>query len=154
MKKILAKLTLIAFFAGIFSIGLYVAGSESQITAGPTDGVTGCWRTIDDKTGKIKSKVCIWTYKGVLYGKIKQLYPADPDKKCTACGGNYKNKPIEGMMIMWGLKKGSDAWEGGKILDPASGKVYGCKLWVEGGKLKVRGYLGISALGRSQTWVR
>lgn len=160
MKKLVTKLTLIAFFAGIIGVGLYVTGSNSEITAGPTDGVTGMWRTVDEN-GKIKSKVAIWSYKGVLYGRIKQLVPPNPNKRCTKCRkvknkktGKLEHPKIEGLLIIWGLKKGSDAWDGGRILDPNNGKTYSCKVWTEGGKLQVRGYLGISLAGRSQTWIR
>ena len=48
----------------------------------------------------------------------------------------------------------SDAWDGGRILDTASGKIYRCKLWRKGATLQVRGYIGFSLFGRSQTWRR
>ncbi len=164
MKKIFARLALVAFFSGIMAVGLVVGGATSEIKAGPTDGVTGCWRTVSDKEGekgKIKSTVCIWAHNQKLYGKIKVLNPPDPNKECTKCA-KIKDKKTgamvfpktEGLLIIWGLKKGDDAWEDGSILDPESGKVYGCKIWTEGGKLQVRGYMGISALGRSQTWIK
>ena len=44
-------------------------------------------------------------------------------------------------------------WDDGEILDPASGKVYDCKMWIEGGKLQLRGFIGWSVIGRSQTWL-
>lgn len=54
------------------------------------------------------------------------------------------------------MKKDGDHWDGGNILDPENGKVYKCKMSLEDGgqKLVVRGYIGVSLLGRSQTWVR
>jgi uncharacterized protein (DUF2147 family) len=60
------------------------------------------------------------------------------------------------MTIIWGMKKDGDDWAGGKILDPKNGKVYGCKMHLEDGgkKLEVRGFIGFSMLGRSQTWER
>jgi uncharacterized protein (DUF2147 family) len=60
------------------------------------------------------------------------------------------------MTIIWGMKKDGDAWAGGKILDPKDGKIYGCKMHLEddGKKLEVRGFIGFSLLGRSQTWER
>jgi len=60
------------------------------------------------------------------------------------------------MTIMSGVKKDGDVWDGGKILDPKTGKVYKVKLTLDNGgqKMDVRGYIGFSLLGRSQTWYR
>ncbi len=60
------------------------------------------------------------------------------------------------MTILRDLKKDDDEWTGGTVLDPANGKTYKCKIAVEDGgkKLKVRGYVGLSLLGRTQHWVR
>ena len=119
----------------------------------------GKWRTIDDKTGKVKSVVEITeAANGTLQGKVLQVLDSEkgPNPLCDACKGANHNKPIEGMVIAWGLRHEGDAWDDGKIMDPKNGKVYSAKMTpVEGGKkLEVRGYLGFSLLGRTQTWVR
>ncbi|MEM7183238.1 MAG: DUF2147 domain-containing protein [Spirochaetota bacterium] len=130
-----------------------VSGIGSNLSA-TSKGVTGCWRTISDKDGKVKSKICLWKSKnGKLYGKITKLYnPSEPNPKCTKCKGKRKNKPVIGMVIVSGLKDEGDAWEDGKILDPNNGKWYTCKIWKSGSKLKVRGYIGF--LYRTQTWIK
>ena len=130
---------------------MFVAPS-SALQAGGADGVSGCWRTKSDEDGKIKSKVCLWIGKdGKMYGAIKELYnPDEPNPTCTKCSDWRKNKPITGMTIVTGLKNTGDAWEGGYILDPKNGKTYRCKMWKEGGVLKVRGY--IAFVYRTQTW--
>lgn len=119
----------------------------------------GKWRTIDDKTGKVKSIVEITDAgNGTLQGKVLQVLESDkgPHPVCDACKGANHNKPIEGMVIAWGLRHEDGVWDGGKIMDPKNGKVYSAKMTpIEGGrKLEVRGYLGFSLLGRTQTWVR
>lgn len=115
----------------------------------------GVWKTIDDETGEAKSYVKIYEANGVLYGQVQKLLdPADAGKKCDKCPGASKDKPIEGLMILWGLKQDGNEWTGGSIMDPGNGKVYSCKLKLEGNKLIVRGFLGVSLLGRSQTWYR
>jgi len=60
------------------------------------------------------------------------------------------------MQVLWGLKEKNGEWKGGKVLDPDTGNVYRCKLAVseDGEKARVRGYIGISLLGRTQTWTR
>ncbi len=119
----------------------------------------GKWRTIDDKTGKVKSIVEIYDAgNGMIAGKVVELINSDkgPNAVCDLCKGDNHNKPITGMVIAWGLKQEGQTWDDGKILDPKTGKIYSAKMTpVEGGKkLEVRGYMGFSLLGRSQTWIR
>ena len=60
------------------------------------------------------------------------------------------------MTILWGLKKDGEQYAGGEILDPKNGSIYRAKMkLLDGGKkLEVRGFIGVSLFGRSQTWVR
>ncbi|HEX7683680.1 MAG TPA: DUF2147 domain-containing protein [Trinickia sp.] len=123
------------------------------------DTPVGVWQTIDDNTHQPKALVQITqSDDGTLSGKvIKGLNPADkPGKRCTACTDERKDQPILGMTIIRSMKQDGDKWDGGNILDPENGKVYKCKMHLEDGgqKLVVRGYIGISLLGRSQTWIR
>lgn len=115
--------------------------------------IEGKWKTIDDETGQAKSIVEI-TKKanGKYYGKITQLLikPADPN--CTACKDERKGKPILGMEIIRDLKKDGDEYTGGTITDPKTGKSYKCTITRDGEKLNVRGYVGFSLIGRTQTW--
>ena len=119
----------------------------------------GLWKTIDDKTGKPKSLVRIIESGGEFQGRIEKLFrPADQEQnpKCDLCDGANKDQPLIGMTILFGLKKDDDVYSGGKIIDPASGKVYSSKLKVTDSnkKLEVRGYIGMPMLGRTQTWLR
>lgn len=118
--------------------------------------VLGKWKTIDDDTGAAKSIVEIYESNGKIYGKVLQiLEKGKEDKVCEECKGDKKNKPIKGMIIINGLTKNDDEWDGGKILDPKSGKEYKCVISLENeNKLKVRGYVGFSLLGRTQYWTR
>jgi len=132
----------------------------SAVTAmAQADTPVGTWQTIDDHTGQPKALVQIVdSGNGTLSGKvIKGLGPNDqPDRRCTACTDARKDQPILGMTIIDDMKKDGDAWDHGQILDPENGKLYKCKMHLEdgGNKLVVRGYIGVSLLGRSQTWVR
>jgi uncharacterized protein (DUF2147 family) len=118
----------------------------------------GTWTTIDDATGKPKSVVEITESGGELTGKVVEVLQSDqgPNPLCKECEGERKDQPVTGMTIIWGMKQDGDRWEGGKILDPKTGKVYGCILTpTDGGeKLQVRGFKGFSLLGRTQVWQR
>lgn len=119
----------------------------------------GRWKTIDDKTGHPKSIVQISEAgAGDLSGKILQVLESahGPHPVCVACEGERKDKPVEGMTILWGVRKNGDSWSGGKVLDPENGKIYSVKLTPteDGNKLDVHGYLGVSMIGRSQIWQR
>jgi uncharacterized protein (DUF2147 family) len=119
----------------------------------------GVWRTIDDKTGKEKSLVRITEVNGEFRGTIEKLFREpneDQNPNCDKCSGEKKNKPVIGMVILTGLKHDGDMYSGGEILDPANGKTYKCKTWLEdkGKKLHVRGFIGMALLGRTQIWVR
>jgi uncharacterized protein (DUF2147 family) len=139
-----------AFLALLFGALVNAQASESPV---------GVWRTIDDKTGKEKSLVRIVEANGELRATIEKLFREpheEPNPNCDKCPGERKNKPVLGMMIMTGLKKSGSEYDGGEILDPANGKTYRVKMWTaEGGKkLNVRGFIGVSLLGRTQVWVR
>lgn len=115
--------------------------------------IEGKWKTIDDETGKAKSIVEISKKSdGKYYGKVVQLLikPADPN--CSSCKDDRKGKPVLGMEVIRGLKKNGNEFDGGTITDPKTGKTYKCSIKKEGNKLIVRGYMGISLIGRNQTW--
>jgi uncharacterized protein (DUF2147 family) len=119
------------------------------------DSIFGKWKSVDDESNKAKSIVEVYKKEGKAYGKIVNLFrepDEDPDPLCDECEGDKYNKRIIGMEIITDMELDGDTWEGGEILDPENGKVYRCKIWVEDGTLKVRGY--IMFLYRTQTWIR
>lgn len=119
--------------------------------------ILGKWQSVDDKSGEIRSIVEITERGTKIYGKIIKIFPKpteDPDPVCKECStsDDRYNKKILGMEIIRDMIKDDDEYTGGHILDPEVGKVYRCKLWLENGTLKVRGYLG--PFFRTQTWQR
>jgi uncharacterized protein (DUF2147 family) len=136
-------------FALVLATAAYAA-NESPV---------GTWTQVDDATGKPKSIIEITEQPdGTLQGTVKQVLFSDqgPHPICDKCEGERHNQPVEGMVIMWGVKKNGDQWDGGQILDPHNGKTYRVKLSLkdDGQKLDVRGYIGMPMLGRTQTWIR
>lgn len=115
--------------------------------------IEGKWKTIDDETGQAKSIVQIFKAKdGKYYGKIVQLLIKPENANCVKCKDDRKNKAILGLEIIRGMKKDGSEFEDGTITDPKTGKTYKCIIKREGDKLNVRGYVGFSLIGRSQTW--
>lgn len=119
-------------------------------------GVIGKWKTIDDSTGEAKSIVEIYEKSGKIYGKVVEIFnPKRRKDLCNECSGEDAGKPIMGLTIIKGLTKNGDEYDSGKILDPKNGKLYKCYIALEEKDvLKVRGYIGISIVGRTQYWQR
>ncbi len=118
----------------------------------------GLWRSFDEKTSEPTAEIRITDTGGVLNGKIeKRLLPnVKPDELCTECSDDRKDKPKLGLEIIRGAKKAADAevWQGGKLLDPSSGRSWTLKMTpIDGGKkMEVRGSFG--PFGRTQIWTR
>jgi uncharacterized protein (DUF2147 family) len=133
------------FVVSLFYLSTSIAASHSPV---------GTWVTIDDTTGKKRGIVTISESGGSLSAVINKIFPQSGDSGvCEKCPGAFKGKKVQGLQFMWGLKKEKDnEWSGGSILDPKSGRVYRAKITLQGNKLLVRGYMGISLLGRTQIW--
>ncbi|KXX69082.1 DUF2147 domain-containing protein [Flammeovirga sp. SJP92] len=112
----------------------------------------GVWKTIDDETNEAKAYVEIYKVGDKMHGKITKLLKDPEDTICDKCPGNKKDKPVMGMEIIWDMEKDGDQWVDGEILKPENGKIYNGKIWVEDGKLQVRGYIGF--MYKTQTWLR
>ena len=119
------------------------------------NGYIGQWHTVNENTNEVESLVSIFEEDNQLKGRIEQL--ANPESKgmlCDKCKGEFRDQAVEGLTFIWGLQQDGETYDDGKILDPASGKVYSASLSLieDGQKLKVRGYLGFALLGRTQIW--
>ncbi|HCF04136.1 DUF2147 domain-containing protein [Flavobacterium sp.] len=128
----------------------------TAMTSMQSQSVIGKWKTIDDVTGEAKSIVEVFSKSGKIYAKVVDILdPATKNNLCKQCSGEDKNKPILGLTIIKGLSKDGSEYNSGEILDPKNGKLYKCALALESkDKLKVRGYIGFSLLGRTQYWHR
>lgn len=137
-----------AMFILVFLLGGFMTMNAQSIL--------GKWKTFDDQTGDAKSIVEISEKGGKYQGKVIEiLNPAKKDSKCEKCPGDDKGKPIEGLVIIKNLTKKGEEYTGGTIIDPQSGKEYKCSIKMNGKtKLEVRGYVGISLIGRTQTWTK
>jgi uncharacterized protein (DUF2147 family) len=144
-------------FKGLFQT-IAILLLTSQLSFAATGSPIGLWQSIDDESGKPRSLIRINESNGELSAVVeKGLLATDTgDAVCDKCTDERKDQPIIGMTIAEGLTKNGDKYDGGHILDPENGKIYKCKMTLNasGDELEVRGYIGISLLGRSQIWKR
>ena len=129
--------------------------ANAQQLSPALQAAVGHWQVIDDE-GNPGGQVETYLRDGRLFGKVTQSRPErPPDEPCTQCPGDLKDKPVLGMVIIRDFRPEGDRWVGGTVLDPKNGKVYKGKIWSVGqDRLRMRGFVGISLLGRTQTWVR
>jgi len=130
--------------------------SRPKRTDEPT--AVGLWEQVDDKTGSTQCWVEITERDGIYEGTIVRTF-APPDSTSTS----YKREETErndarflGLTLITGMQRNGYSYENGTITDPRDGSRYRAlmRLSSDGGKLEVRGYLGISLFGRSQIWNR
>jgi uncharacterized protein (DUF2147 family) len=119
----------------------------------------GLWEQVDDNTGKPESWFKITERNGVYVGNIVKIFfkpGEDENWVCDRCEGAEKGAPVLGLALIKGMRRNGNSYENGTIMDPRDGSVYRAlmQLSPDGNKLEVRGYLGISLFGRSQTWNR
>ncbi len=140
-----------------------LTGVMQVVHAAPNPLMLGHWRTIDDKTGFTKAIAEVRAESdGTYSATVIRVVPRPgytPKELCQNCPAPFTNKPIVGLKIMWGLKPDpnrENAFVDGHILDPLNGKIYKSKARVtsDGRRLAIRGYIGISAIGRTPIWIR
>jgi hypothetical protein len=141
--------SLTAILAGFFGLAGIVLGEDSS--------PLGLWKTLDDRTGQVRGTVLVYERNGLYHAKIASaVNPKEANDICDLCPGGRKNKPVVGLVIMENMRKSGAEYTGGEVLDPDTGYIYRGKFrLIEGGqKMVLRGFIGISLLGRSQTWIR
>lgn len=133
----------------VFIIGVLLSISTQA------QSILGQWETYDDKTNTKKAIIEIYKQEDAYFAKIVKNFVRAEDAVCEKCEGAKHNQPIIGLVIIENLKENDDEFDGGTILDPQSGDVYKCYLkLIEENKLKVRGFIGFSLIGRTQYWLR
>lgn len=126
----------------IFSMVLAIVSLASY-----SQGIMGKWLT---ESGD--AKVEIYEAGGKINGKIIWLQKGPETTDSHNTDEKLRSRKLMGVNILSGLTKKSEKWEGGRIYNPKNGKNYKCSIWLDGDKLKVRGYIGF--LYETQTWKR
>ncbi|RKG31294.1 DUF2147 domain-containing protein [Acinetobacter tianfuensis] len=143
--------------------GLVLSLITSFGFAAESDPLVGKWKTIDDRTGYSRADVEIkkkpdGTYEGIIV-ETRNIPGTEKMGICSNCPGHLKGKPFIGLPFIWGFKEDKAnplLYIDGKVLDPIGGRVYRGKarLNASGKRLTLRGYIGVSVIGRSVTWVK
>ena len=115
--------------------------------AGYSQGVIGKWLTEGGE-----SQIEIYQSGNKLNGKIVWLKASDGTLDNKNPDAKLKGRKLVGSNILTGLTKNGEKYEGGKIYNPKNGKTYKCSIWLEGDKLKVRGY--VAMFYETQVWTR
>lgn len=116
----------------------------------------GLWEPLDT-SGKPQGLIRIFEVNGLYYGRIEPSSPTDDrNARCTRCTDDRRGQRIIGLVLLRYLRPAGGEYVGGDILDPDTGRVYGCtvRLTDGGHRLIMRGFLGISLFGSSRTWLR
>ena len=115
----------------------------------------GHWQVVNSD-GSSGGKVDTYLEGGKLFGRVTEVRPGrTPKDVCDKCSGEFKNQLILGMVNMRNFHGEGDDWVDGTVVDPENGKEYKGKIWAVGeNALKMRGFVGISLLGRTETWTR
>ncbi len=145
------KLTLLLFLSSLFFSGNLIAQDYK------TDDILGIWFN-EEKDAKVE----IYKENGKYFGKVVWLN--EPNEPATGLpklddenkDESLRNRPVMGLLLVKDFVfDGDDEWEDGEIYDPKNGSTYSCYMQLETmNKLKVRGYIGISLIGRTTYWTR
>lgn len=133
-----------------------ISGLFTALAQNTNEDIVGIW-----ETGNGKARVKIDKVGDYYFGRIVWLKePLTPEGKPKVDKNNKdeskRNTPILGMRLVGGFKwEGENRWEGGTIYDPESGNEYKCNITlVDKNTMNIRGYIGISMFGRTDTWKR
>jgi uncharacterized protein (DUF2147 family) len=146
-----------AFLKSLVLLAILIPASVMPARAQPS--AVGLWEQVDEKTGKAESWFKLTDHGGVYEGQIVKIFfkpGEDENWVCDKCEGAERGKPVLGLTLIKGMRRNGTSYEGGTIMDPRDGTVYRAlmQLSPDGQQLEVRGYVGISLFGRSQTWRR
>lgn len=147
MKKI--------FALALATVLILLLTPNRSLMAGGNDAVIGRWYTTD-KGGIVEIYQCGDELCGrIVWLKDPNFEDGKPKTDLNNPDENKRQDPIIGLNMLKGFEAdGTNKWDNGTIYDPKNGKTYSCKMELDGDVLSVRGYIGFSLFGRTETWTR
>jgi uncharacterized protein (DUF2147 family) len=140
----------------LLAVVLLLLSAAAPVLALDKDAIIGQWYTAEQEA-LVSIYPCGEHYCGRIIG-LKEPKNPDGTKKVDLNNPDQarRHEPIIGLQLVSNFTfNGEKMWAGGKIYDPENGKTYSCKMVLDGEQyLKVRGYIGISLLGRTEIWTR
>ncbi|MDN3204482.1 DUF2147 domain-containing protein [Algoriphagus sediminis] len=135
-------------------LSLFFLGTSQIVRAQNQDAILGTWWNTE-KSAKIEIIKNDDVYLGKIIFLTREENGEGPFLDTENSDPDLRDRPLMGLSILSGLKYNKGAWEDGEIYDPESGKTYSCEVKLEGeDKLKVKGYIGVSWVGRTVEWTR
>ena len=141
----------------LLSIVVLLAFACQSFSQDQADKLIGVWEPSNGK-----ARVKIEKIGNKYFGKIVWLKePNDPDTGQPKVDKNnpdpaLQNSPLKGYRLLKDFTfKGDNEWHEGTIYDPENGSNYSCTIkMVDENTLEIRGFIGISAFGRTDVWKR
>lgn len=127
---------LISLFPGLLAL-------IGPATAAQADDILGrYWNP--DRDGIVE----IYSEDGVFNGRV--IWSAEPMIDTGNPDNTLRSRNMLGVPFLTGFRfDGDDRWVGGRVYAADDGRTYRGKLWIEDGNLKMRGFVGVSLLGRT-----
>jgi len=143
-------------FRPLFVLSALSLCAAAGVAAADQPVATGFWVTADHGA-VVQIEACASGLCGHLVGLRTNHKPGDSLVDSENPDAGKRSVPLCGLNLMGSLKptKAPGKWEDGWVYDPESGRTYTAQMQLDGpDTLKLRGYIGISLFGRTETWIR